>query len=362
MTARKPQLCVLWGADIGEHVIALAWSAGGAPLLAAAAVGGPITVLSRDGAVRASLPGHGFGTAALAWHPALPLLASAGQDGQVRVWECPTHDPAADGCATSGGERLTLPGGAAWVERVAWRPDGALLASAAGRKLRVWAADGALIREWSDFPSTIADLAWLAPAFLPPGVGNGEPVLVAAAYGGLSLWLPDRDAPLARFEWKGSSLALAASPDGRYLATGDQDASAHFWMVESGEDLQMFGYPTKVRELSWDASSRFLATGGGPAVTVWDCGGAGPEGARPRVLDWHTNYVSAVAFQRRGPLLASGGLDFQLALWRVGRSSKRPLATAAMSESVTQLAWSPDDACLAAGDAGGGVQVFGVTG
>jgi WD40 repeat protein len=71
-----------------------------------------------------------------------------------------------------------------------------------------------------------------------------------------------QEAPQRRFEWKGSILRLAWSPNGRFVATGDQDSTVHFWFEEDRRDLQMSGYPTKVREL-WNAASRYLATGGG---------------------------------------------------------------------------------------------------
>ena len=359
MKQTKPEIYLLWGADIGEHVIALAWStATGTPQLAAATVGGPITLFELDGRVAGRLAGHGFGTTALAWQPGTTLLASAGQDGKIRLWDCA---PATDG----GRELLALAGGAAWVERLVWRPDGALLASAAGRKLRVWTPDGKLAREFAAQPSTIADIAWVSPAFVPGAPRPAQPILVAAAYGGITLWTPEQEEPLARFAWQGSSLVLAPSPDGRYIATGDQDASVHFWIVADGHDLQMSGYPTKVRELCWDPTARYLATGGSSSVTVWDCSGAGPEGRRPKVLDWHEDYVSTVAFQRQGAaqaLLASGGLDGRLALWHAEKSRKAPLAMAEMSAPVSQLVWSPDDTCLAVGDAAGRVQIYGVRG
>ena len=354
MKTAKPQLYLLWGADIGEHVIALAWAPSpGAPLLAVAAVGGPITIFGLDGHVAGRLPGHSFGATALAWRPGTATLASAGQDGKVRLWD-----------VARGVEVAALAAGAAWVERLAWSPDGAWLATAAGRKLRLWGPDGVLVREYPAHASTIADIAWLNPTRLPE-VNPTGPILAAAAYGGLTLWSPEQEEPLVRFAWKGSSLVLAPSPDGRYIATGDQDASVHFWIVADGHDLQMSGYPTKVRELCWDPTARYLATGGSSSVTVWDCGGAGPEGTRPKVLDWHEDYVSAVAFQRQGAaqaLLASGGLDARLALWRAEKSRKAPLAMAEMSAPVSQLAWSPDDTCLAAGDAAGSVQIYGVRG
>lgn len=71
----------------------------------------------------------------------------------------------------------------------------------------------------------------------------------------------------------------------------------------------------------------------------------------------HENYVSALAYQHAGPLLASGGEDGLLALWRPTRS-KKPLALVDHAAGVTRLAWSPDDQGLAAGTEGGQVAVY----
>jgi WD40 repeat protein len=331
-----PRFSRRWRADVEDHVIRLAWSPAGA-LLAAAAVGGPVTLLdAATGAVRHALPGHGFGTTSLAWAPDTSLLASAGQDGKVRVW-----DPA------TGQERLALDGGAAWVERLAWHPSADLLASAAGRKLRLWSGDGRPLRAYPDHPATVADLAWR------PGTTE----LASAAYGGVWLWRPDADEPARRLEWKGSVLALAWSPAGDRLAHGNQDASVHYWVLKRGEDLQMAGYPLKVRELAWDPTGRYLATGGGEVVTVWDCAGSGPEGTTPLSLKGHEANVSALAYQARGPLLASGGQDGRALLFQPGRF-KKSLARADLGGAVTQVAWAPDDHHLAVASEAGEVAVY----
>jgi WD40 repeat protein len=328
-----------WEAVIEDHVISLAWSID-RHTLAAAAVSGPVTVFGADGQVLRKLPGHDFGTTALAWNPNdANLLASAGQDGQVKLWDDKSGATPA----------LLLPGGAAWVERVAWSPRGDLLASGAGRKVRLWNRQGQMLREYPDHTSTIADLQWRP---------NGQ-VLASAAYGALTLWAPDRAEPLQRFTWKGSILTVAWSPEGKYIATGNQDATVHFWNVKTGQDLQMSGYPVKVRELSWDCKSQYLATGGGNMVCVWNCSGRGPEGRQPQMLEAHQEVVTAVAFQRKGPLLLSGGADGLVVLWQPGKAEK-PLAVGAFDSGVTQLVWSSDDQHFAVGLESGKVAVLAV--
>jgi len=336
-TKRKPaDLVAGWDHQIDDYVQALAWSPHG-EWLAAASVSGLITVLhAATGEVAHLLPGHAVGTTALTWHPKDAIFASCGQDGVVRVWDAP-----------AGRERFSLLGGAAWIERVDWSADGTYLAAAAGKSVRVWDAKGQVVRTYADHPSTVLDVRWKPKS----------QVLASTAYSLLQLWDPVQAEPLNRFEWRGSSLAMAWSPNGRYLATGDQDSTVHFWIVKTGRDLQMWGYPTKVRELSWDCTSRYLATGGSKDVTVWDCSGRGPANTRPLVLEAHTTFLSALAFQHRGAMLVSGGEDGQVVVWRPGLS-KRPVARAALGDAVSAVAWSPDDQRIAVGTADGLLEVF----
>jgi WD40 repeat protein len=339
-TGTPSRLEAVWRADVEDHVAALASSPDGA-LVAVAGVEGRITLLdAKSGEIRHLLSGHGFGTAALSWDPSGRLLASAGQDGKVRLWEA------------GGGGSVALDGGAAWVEHVAWSPDGRHLASAAGRCLRMWRprGGGELLWESSGHASTVSGLQWRT--------GSGKD-LATSAYGGVTLWRTGSPEPVRRYEWKGSTVALAWSPNGRYIATGDQDATVHLWNVKSGRDLQMWGYPTKVRELAWSPTSRYLATGGGPMVTVWDCSGRGPEGTRPLELEAHEDFVSALAYAKGGSALASGGRDGVVAVWAPGRNGRVPLALEHAGSGIARLAWTPDDRLLVAGCESGAVVGFG---
>ncbi len=334
---RSPaRLGIGWRTDIGGYVSDLAFSPDGKSV-AAASVEGPVRILDVSGTVRHGLDGHSFGTTTLSWRPDSRSLASSGQDGKVRLWE-----------AVRGEEKAALDGGSAWVEKVAFSPDGRFLVSTAGRGLRMWRPDGTLLWESLDHGSTVADVAW------QPGSSKE---LVCAAYGGLTLYRPSNPEPTRRFRWQGSTLVIAWSPNGKHIATGDQDATVHFWTVGSGEDLQMWGYPTKVRELSWNSTSRYLATGGGPLVTVWDCSGKGPSGTKPISLEAHEGLVGALAFQRRGSLLASAGEDGLVALWKVGTEGSLA-ASENVGSPVSGISWSPDEQFLAAGCEDGTVAVL----
>ena len=336
------QLRENWTATISDHVIDLAWSPDG-KYIAAASVLGPVTIFEgHRRAVIHAFEGHEFGTMSIAWRPDSKVLASAGQDGKIRLWDM-----------TSGEATHSLDGGAAWVEHLSWSGgEKPILASAAGRKLKLWNAVGELVREYPDHQSTISGLQW------KPRVKQ----LASIAYGGATLWDPQQSEAVHRLEWQGSSLVIAWSPDGKHIATGDQDSTVHFWIMSTREDLQMTGYPTKVRELSWDATSRYLATGGGQEVTVWDCSGRGPAGTKPITLSGHQDFLSVVRFQHRGKLLASGGTDGLVYVWQLrGRISSLAVHKAALAEGVTSLVWSPNDQHIAVGDEAGGVSVFSIT-
>ncbi len=315
-----------WQATLPDHVIDLAWSPNGR-FIAAASISGPVTIFSAEkGTPVATLTGHAFGTMAIAWKPNGELLATAGQDGKIRIWD-----------ATLWQERAALDGGASWVEHLAFASDG-LLASAAGKKVRIWDHNGEMKSERADFAATVSDLAW-----------RGSQLSVAS-YGSVKLFDATLENVALEFPWKGAPLKLAWSPNGAMLAHGNQDATIHFWLLAKPKfPLQMSGFSTKIRELSWDATSRYLACGGSPAVCIWDCGGAGPEGSKPTLLNGHDAPLTALAWQRRGFLIASGGPEGLVNLWQPANKKGQPVGKDLGAAGVTTLAWSPDDRSLAVG-------------
>jgi WD40 repeat protein len=313
----------------------------------------PLSLFARDdGTRRHLLPGHADGTNALAWLPATaPQLASGGQDGTVKFW-----DPAA------GQHTATAPLGSAWVEHLAWcatprkpgadagtgasaTPTGRLFA-ACGRELAALHPDGTIAHRFPAAPKTLSALA------SHPAGG----ALAAACYGGVTLWDSDDSVVQKEFKYANGIHALAWSPDGKWLVSGNQDPSVHLWIPEQDIELHMSGYEGKVKYLSFDCTSRWLATSGGRDACVWDCAGAGPEGREPAMLP-HDAPVCAVRFQNAHGLLATGSSDGTVQIWSPER--RQPLrATVRMPGAATRFAWSPDDRHLAIGTERGAVYVL----
>ena len=241
---------------------------------------------------------------------------------------------------------MELDGGASWVEQVAWSPREPTLATAAGKYLRLWSANGQLRQSCLPVESTITGLAW----------HDSGRLIATSCYGGIRLFTPESSQRVTSFDWKGSMIALSWSPTGQYIAAGCQEASVHVWNALNGEDMEMSGYGTKVRELAWDSTGRFLATGGSTMPTVWDFSGEGPAGSRPRELDAHDAQVSALAFQRKRPILASGDREGAIFVWDVSKV-RAPLTRVRQGTAVSCLSWSPDDQWLAVASASGEVTV-----
>lgn len=333
-----------WAAALDDYVIDLAWSPDGS-LLAAASAAGPVWLFaSADGSKQHLLPGHEMGTNAVAFAPAGAVLASGGQDGAVKLWD-----------AVAGQHVATAKLGADWVEHLAWEPLSkdpmarrlSFLAAAAGRKFVFINPDGTVLpTSFKPAPKTITALGW-----------EPEGDCCAIAYfGGVQLWDRATTCLQKEYEYNNGIHALVWSPDGKWLVSGNQDPSVHLWVPAANEELQMSGYETKVKHLSFDHGSHWLATGGGRDACIWDCSGEGPEGREPAMLP-HDAPVCALAFQNSHGLLATASQDGVVMLWSPER--KNPLrATVKMPAAATKLLWSPDDSLLAIGSEKGAVYVL----
>jgi WD40 repeat protein len=334
-----------WHAKLDDFVTQVAWSPDG-KLLAASSVSGQVFIFeaATERALHRLEPAHADGCDALAWRPDGKAFATAGRDGKWRLWE-----------TESGKQLVEHDAGAIWPEHAAWSNpaagtgEGATLALSAGSTVSLWNAAGEPIGEAAKFPRAVVDLAWVL----------GGHTLAIALSSAVHLRVSGHEKEERVLAARDPVLCMAMSPSGKWLLTGNQDCSIHVWNTDSGTEMHMRGYPAKVRQLAWHRGSRWVATGGGVSVAVWDCSGRGPEGRAPTMLEFHTDLVSALHYQPTGDWLASGSRDGGIAIWSPTQRDQL-ITCAKISSGVTRAAWSPDGRFLAVGGEAGEVQVLAV--
>ncbi|MCY4213805.1 MAG: hypothetical protein OXF68_09290 [Gammaproteobacteria bacterium] len=327
-----------WSATVDDYAIAGGWTARGDTLAVADSAGGVYAFEGKSGACAWGWPGrHDGGALALAVHPDGATFATAGQDGHVLIWD------------VAGGEvKQAIEVGRAWVENLAWSPDGRLLAASCSRQVAAYGEDGREAWRSDDHPSTVSAIAWS---------NAGE--LATACYGRVTFFDASTGEAGQQLSWKGSLVSMALSPDGDVVACGSQDNSVHFWRRSTEQDSMMSGYPGKPSALAFDDAGTLLATSGGPMVTVWSFQDDGPEGTRPGALELHVQPVTTLAFARRALRLASGGRDGGVVVWSLKKSGEGgAIGAAVVADLVAELHWRPDGRALAALDAQGGVTVW----
>jgi WD40 repeat protein len=224
-----------------------------------------------------------------------------------------------------------------------------LLALGAGNQLSLWTEKGEQVGEALKLPKTITEVAWIL----------NSTTLAIATSSGVSLRDPLTFKEERLFPLRDPILNMAFSPSGKWLMTGNQDSSVHVWNTDNGTEMHMRGFAVKVRQLAWHRASRWLATGGGPTVAVWDCSGRGPEGRTPLLLEWHSEPISALHYQPEGDWLASGARDGSIAIWSPTQRQNQ-ISRAKIESGVTRVVWSPNGKLLAATGEAGEVQVLSV--
>lgn len=244
-------------------------------------------------------------------------------------------------------EAKVILSGSQWSERLGFAGHGRLLAVATGRALQVFDAEGSPRAQLPPQAGVIAALAWRPKSSELAALGNGGAVIHR-----LEPELQSRE-----YSWTGACLTASWSPDGRILASGMQDGSVHFWNIAAGSQSQMRGYGTKVALTSWSANSRMLATAADQQIIVWDFSGRGPEGTEPLQLAAHTARLTQLAFQPRGALLAAGARDHRVTLWRLAQP-QQPVDADLLTEEVALLRWSNSGEQLAVADRAGALSIY----
>jgi len=166
------------------------------------------------------------------------ILASGGDDREIRLWSIPS------------GERIvTLQGHTDCIRAVAFSPDGQLLVSGSeDQTIRLWSVPPQEMLH--TYEGHTADVFHVA--FSP----DGEAIASASRDNTVRLWpVPDRKS-LHIFEGHTHHVTrVTFSPDGFLLASGSQDNTMRFWSLASRELVLVLNIQTEVKAFAWTPST-----------------------------------------------------------------------------------------------------------
>jgi len=320
---------------------------------------------------------------AVAYSPARTFVATAGNAGQVRVW-----DP------RTGLTWAVLLGSPGAIRAVAFTPDGeAIAAAGSDGTIRFWELpvgmlEGArqtlefipVFKEWirplALFPSLTLPEAHTGEinciAFSPDGrrlVSGGDdgrlrwwdlggwrttnPDVAAAGGTAATAALLAQTQTTPRPVWlsretdahheDGKSMAvksLAFSASGNVLVSGGADHTARLWQPEGRYQIRAYpGHDEAVVAVAASPDGKTIATvnnGATPTVRLINA----ETGRDLRRLVGHTHSIYALAFSPDGELIASAGFDKSVRVWDADGQERAALF--GHDQSVSSIAFAPD--------------------
>ncbi len=269
-------------------------------------------------------------------HPSGEGVLTAGDDGRL-VWS------RSDGAV----ELASLPG--RWIDAVDASPESGLIAFAAAREVHILDTRDAKFRRVFTHERSVAGLA-----FDPKGRR-----LACATYGGAALWFARIDAQKpALLKWAGSHVAIAFSPDGKFLISAMQENALHGWRVADGKDMRMGGYSAKPKSMAFLSKGALMATSGAHGAVLWPFAGANGPMGREAIEVGHdeASLVTQVAAAPEGSWVAAGLNDGRVWVADLTATGVRRLR-ADKGSAISALALTPGADRLAWGDEDGAAQV-----
>jgi WD40 repeat protein len=251
--------------------------------------------------------GHSGGVPSIALSPDGQFLASAGIDHTVRIWEMATLR-----------EVKALRGHEAEAKVVAWHSSGSLVAAGAGDgRIIVWDVATGAQRHVFQCEHTANGMAWSPNGrYLAAGGATIGGEISVTATGRIHIWDTTSGEQAQTLVGRGDMiLALAWSPDGRYLAAGrnwpgitEVWETAAWQCVDSG---QLHGH--MVGTVAWSPDGQYLASGSvDHAINVR---AAGTWQTVCKIPNAHRGVVNTVCWSSDGTKIVSGGDDGVLKIW-----------------------------------------------
>ncbi|MGB3295557.1 MAG: NB-ARC domain-containing protein [Phormidesmis sp.] len=259
---------------------------------------GELSIWDTAGDRKATLPLHQGRIWSLAADSQNALIASAGNDHTIRLWDAETGQ-----CLTA------LSGHTSWVRAIAFSHGGHLLVSS---------GDDCTIKIWntaSGFCLTTLkqEHHWIRAVGFNPE--NARYLISGGDDQRVRRW-DRRDGSweaLAQHEHRVCSVAY--SPDGKMIASGSDDTTVLLWDTDKGEVTHRFTQSELgIKAVAFSPNGQYLAAGGeDQLVYIWDLKAPAPHQRcfilLPKDAIGRTGGIRSIAFSPNSQFVISGGLD-----------------------------------------------------
>lgn len=292
-----------------------------------------------SGEVQKTLNGHGpGGVESVAISPGENLLATGGHDSTLRLWELPSAN-----LLQELSDNSPYP-----VISVKFHPQDNLFVSTEGVKET---GIGGSIRFWEIVPGqesqprarqpeiTFHDKTINNVKFSP----NGRFLATVSNDATAGVW--DLASPQNSFSLEGHQTyvsAIAFDRSGKHLATGSWDNTAQVWALDTQtHKLTLGGHVGAVYDVVFGPDDKCIVTGSRDGTArMWNA----KTGALELILSGHKGEV--VALDTSGTLLATASRDHTVKVWNIG-SGPYLLGLCNHTDDIVGLAFSPDGNHLA---------------
>lgn len=294
--------------------------------------------------LQANLRGHAGAVHQIAFSPNQPLLATAGDDGTIRLWSLKTQSQQR---VLSWGETAQSAGKLPAITGLAFSSDGKRLAAIAQNtnQVRVWSVEsGARQAVLKSFNQPVTQLAFSPKAEW----------LAASDDRSVRLWTSSGQVK-TEFEVAEPITSLTFSPDGQWLLIASGNTAQ--LMETSGHTRKLLTHPKPIQDARFSPDGQFIATGcNDGSVRLWQAqtGHLRHTFAQPRLpLAPQTASIQRVQFSPDSQTLVALAVRRSVQMWNLQAGAQfRPIELTDGTQAVSDqdlaqirplaVAFSPD--------------------